>query len=47
MTALETIKEYALLNDNVWLFKKLEIAELEIQIAAIEEVTETLGVHDN
>jgi hypothetical protein len=44
MTALETIKEYALLNDNVWLFKKLEAAELEIQIAAIQEVTGILEI---
>jgi hypothetical protein len=46
MTSIEQLKEYALLSDNVWLLKKLEIAELEIEVATINEVTGILGLNE-
>lgn len=46
MKTMELLKEYALLNDNIWLFKKLEVAELEVQVAAITEVTNILGIRE-
>ena len=42
MTAMEIIKEYAILNDNVWLVRKLELAELEIEIKTMKAINKQL-----
>jgi hypothetical protein len=39
---MRLIKEYALLSDNMWLFQKLEEAELEVSIKATRDIAKIL-----
>jgi hypothetical protein len=39
---MKLLKEYALLSDNIWLFHKLEEAELEVGIKATQDVAKIL-----